>query len=123
MKVVTVKFGPEEFESLQAEADRLQLSVTQLIRTQVLEHRCALCKALILSAEMSLIREQINQIIRREVAESPRLYEDDLMRLEQAMTELEKKVSQYILDVLRNEVIKNGSPAVSSDPQPPRRDH
>ena len=33
MKVVTVKFGPEEFESLQAEADRLQLSVTQLIRT------------------------------------------------------------------------------------------
>lgn len=123
MTVVTVKFVPEEYESLQAEADRLQLSVTQLIRTQVLGHGCALCKALTLSAEMSLIREQINQIIRREIAESPRLYEDDLIRLEQTMTELEKKVSQYILDVLRNEVIRNGRPAVSSDPQPPRQDH
>ena len=123
MKVVTVKFCSEEFESLQAEADRLQLSVTQLIRTQVLGHGCALCKALTLSAEMSLIREQINQIIRQEIAESPRLYEDDLIRLEQTMTELEKKVSQYILDILRNEVIKNGSPTVSSDPQTPQQDH
>ena len=111
MKEVTLKFRHDEYALLQADANKLQISVRQLIRNRALEAGCALCKAMAMSAELSLIREQINRLIRQETDQAPRLYEDDLIRLEMTMTELEQTVTRYISDLL-TEVRAYGQPAI-----------
>ena len=114
MKDIRLKFGDEEYESIRSDADRLQLSVRQLIHDRATGRdgmQAALYGAQVLSEEMGRIRGALNQIIRRETEAEIRLYEDDVIRLEGIMAKLEQMVVRYIADALR-EVKAHGQPAV-----------
>ena len=111
MKDIRLQFSDEEYRTIKNDADRLQISVRQLVHDRAAEHGCTLCKALILSAETTRIRDVLNQIIRRETAADLRLYEDDMIRLERIMAELEQTVTRYVSGVLK-EVRTCGNPAV-----------
>ena len=114
MKDVRLKLLDEEYEAIRSDAEQLQLSVRQLLHDRATGRdgmQAALFTAQVLSEEMARIRSTLNQIIRRETAADSRLYEDDLIRLEGIMAELEQTVTRYISGVLK-EVHTCGNPAV-----------
>lgn len=104
MKDVRPEFTPEEFHRLRFEADRLNISLKQLVHDRAVMVSPAdnpLSAAQILAKEIAQNREVLNQIIKRETTAETRLYEDDLIRLEIAMTELEGIVTAFVSEVLR----------------------
>ena len=114
MKDVRIKFSDQEYETIRSEAEKLQLSVRQLIHDRAMGRdgmQATLYTAQVLSEEMARIRGSLNQIIRRETEAEIRLYEDDVIRLEGIMAKLEQMVAGYIADALR-EVRTHGQPAV-----------
>ena len=114
MKDVRLKLLDDEYEAIRSDADRLQLSVRQLIHDRATGRdgmQAALYGAQVLSEEMGRIRGALNQIIRRETEAEIRLYEDDVIRLEGIMAKLEQMVTGYITDALR-EGRAHGQPAV-----------
>ena len=114
MKDVRPKFTDDEYDHLINEANQLQISVQKLVHDRAISanpSNSPLYGALILSDGMASIRADLNRIIRRETEAEIRLYEDDVIRLEGLMTELEQMVVRYIADALR-EVRAHGQPAV-----------
>lgn len=104
MKDVRPRFTDEEHTKLKAEADRLGISLKQLVRNRALgnnSENAPLNIAKVLSKEMADIRETMNHIIRRETTVEERLYEDDVIRLEMCMTKLEEIVTTFVGTVLR----------------------
>lgn len=104
MKEVRPVFTPEEYQKLHTEARQLNIPLKQLVHDRAVGIYPAenpLSSARILANEISKCRAVLNQIIRRETTASPRLYEDDVIRLEMAMTELEGIVTAFISEVLR----------------------
>lgn len=104
MKDVRPEFTPEEYHRLSLEANRLGISLKQLVHDRAVRKSpgdSPLTAAQVLAREISQNREVLNQIIRRETAAEIRLYEDDVIRLEMAMTELEGIVTAFISEVLR----------------------
>lgn len=104
MKDIRPQFTPEEYSYLRAEADRLNISLKQLVHDRAVGKATTdnpLTAAQVLSDETSGIREDLNQIIRRETTADIRLYEDDVIRMEMAMTQLEGIVAAFIAEVLR----------------------
>ena len=103
MKDVRPVFTPEEYLRLCSEADRLNISIKQLVHDRAIGANPAdspLTAAQILSTEISKNREVLNQIIKRETTADIRLYEDDVIRMEIAMAELEGLVTAFISEVL-----------------------
>ena len=115
MKDVRLRFADEEYGALKSDADRLQISVRQLVHDRAINRNTAdspLHGAKVLSAEISRIRSCMNQIIRREQNAEIRLYEDDVIQLERRITELEQVVSRYIVGILKKEAQLNGKSAL-----------
>ena len=99
MKTVRPEFEDEEYVQLKNEADRLGVSVKQLVRDRalgIITEDTPLCSSKIMSDEVSEIRAAMNQIIRNEMNAEVRLYEDDVIKLEQMMERVEKIVGAYI---------------------------
>ena len=114
MKDLRIKVLQEEYEAIQSDAQHLRISVRQLIHDRITGRdvaQASLYGAQALSEEMAQIRYAMNQIIRRETETELRLYEDDVIRLEGIMAELEQTVTRYISGVLK-EVRACGQPAV-----------
>lgn len=104
MKDVRIKFSDQEYETIRSEAEKFHLSVRQLIHDRATGRdriQAALYTTQALSVEMAQIRDGLNQIIRQETSADIRLYEDDLIRLEGIMAELEQTVTRYISGVLK----------------------
>ena len=114
MKDIRLKLLDEEYDTIQSDAERLQLSVRQLLHDRATGRdgiQAALYTAQALSAEMGRIRGALNQIIRRETKAEIRLYEDEVIRLVGLMAELEQMVARYISGVIKG-VHVHGQPAV-----------
>jgi hypothetical protein len=104
MKSIRPEFNEQEYEMLTQEADELGISLKQLVRDQALKivtGDTPLSKAKILSGEISKCREVLNGIIKREIDSNEHLYEDDIIRIEMAMHELEEIVTVFVRDQLR----------------------
>lgn len=104
MKDIRPEFTPEEYHRLSFEAGMLNISLKQLVHDRAVGTAPTdnpLTAAQILAKEISKNREVLNQIIKRETTAEIRLYEDDVIRLEMAMTELEGIVTAFIAEVLK----------------------
>ena len=104
MKEVRPVFTPEEYLKLCAEANQLHIPLKQLVHDRAIGTDPAdtpLTSAQILANEISKNRAVLNRIIQRESSADPRLYEDDMIRMEMAMTELEGIVSAFISELLK----------------------
>lgn len=104
MRDVRPEFTPKEYHRLQIEADRLCVSVKQLVHDRAVGISTAdtpLNSAKILTDEITKTREVLNEIIKREMTADVRLYEDDIIRLEMSMTELEGIVTACVAKVLK----------------------
>ena len=104
LKSIRPEFNEQEYEMLTQEADELGISLKQLVRDQALKivtGDTPLSKAKILSGEISKCREVLNRIIKREIDSNEHLYEDDIIRIEMAMHELEEIVTVFVRDQLR----------------------
>ena len=115
MKDVRPQFTDEEYNSLKTDATRLQVSLRKLVHDRALQGHNSdspLSMAQCLSAEISKNREVLNQIITRETTTEIRLYEDDMIRLEKSMADLEQVVAKHISHVLRKELPNHGQPAL-----------
>ena len=126
MKEVRPQFSDEEYESLKVEANNQHVSLRQLVHDRAINPDSGsspLHDAQVLSDGMSQIRDCMNRIIRRETNAELRLYEDDVIQLEQRMTDLERLVSDHIFKVVKKGVKKNGQPALQSNPGPPGSDN
>lgn len=104
MKDVRPEFTPDEYEKLRQDADRLSVSVKQLVHDRALgisTEETPLGSAKILSDEISLFRKSLNEIIQRETTADIRLYEDDVIRLEMTMNNIEAMVAAYISKAMK----------------------
>ena len=122
MKEVRPQFSDKEYESLKVEADNQYVSLRQLVHDRAMNPDSGsspLHDAQVLSDGMSQIRDCMNRIIRRETDAELRLYEDDVIELEYRMTDLERLVSDYIFNVIKKGVNKNGKPTLQPNPGPP----
>ena len=103
MKEVRTKFTEEEYAGLRTGADRLGMTVKQLVHaraTEIAPEDAPLSAAKILSDEIAAYREILNRIIKRETTADIRLYEDDVIRLEMSMRELEGIVAAFISEII-----------------------
>lgn len=114
MKDVRPEFTPEEYARLQSDADRLCVSVKQLVHDRAVginTENSPLNSAKILSDEISKFRASLNEIIKRETSADIRLYEDDIIRLEATMENVEAMVAAYITQAIK--AVKNyGNPEI-----------
>lgn len=104
MKDIRPEFTAEEYHRLRFEADRLNISLKQLVHDRAVGAAPTdnpLTAAQILADEISKNREVLNQIIKRETTAEIRLYEDDIIRMDMSMTELEGIVSAFITEILK----------------------
>jgi len=111
MKEIRPEFSDEEYTKLKMEAERLHLSVKELIHDRALNFAPEdkpLSAAKVLADEVSAVRAQLNQIIRRETTAQIRLWEDDMIRMEMSMAKLERIVAAFISDMMQ-EVKRNGN--------------
>ena len=104
MKSIRPEFNEKEYASLKQEADELGVSLKQLVRNRALKivtEDTPLSKAKFLGDEISKCREVLNKIIRRETYVEERLYEDDVIRIEMTMSELERNVAAFIAEEIK----------------------
>ena len=104
MKSIRPEFNEQEYMVLKQEADELGVSLKQLVRNRALKivtEDTPLSKAKILGDEISKCREVLNEIIRRETFVEERLYEDDVIRIEMTMNEIERIVAAFIGEEMR----------------------
>lgn len=104
MKSIRPEFNEQEYMVLKQEADELGVSLKQLVRNRALKivtEDTPLSKAKILGDEISKCREVLNEIIRRETHVEERLYEDDVIKLELAISELERNVAAFISEEIK----------------------
>ena len=104
MKEVRIIFSGNEYESLKNAADIRGITVKQLAHDRaigVVPEDAPLSAAQILADEIAAYREVLNQIIKRETTADIRLYEDDVIRLEMSMRELESIVAAFISKMIR----------------------
>lgn len=104
MKTIRPEFSEDEYAQMKNEADQLGVSVKQLVRDRalgIITEDTPLCATKLLCDEMARYREILNQIIRREVESDIRLFEDDIIRIEMSMCELEGIVTAFVREKLR----------------------
>ena len=104
MKNIRPEFNEQEYIALKQEADELGISLKQLVRNRtlkILTEDTPLSKAKILSEEISKCREVLNEIIKRETCVEEHLYEDNVIKIEMAMSELERIVAAFIGEEIR----------------------
>ena len=104
MKDIRPIFTDEEFQNLRFEAAQLGISLKKLVHDRAVNKAPddnPLMTAQILAGEIAKNREVLNQIIKREITADIRLYEDDVIRIEMAMTELEGIVAAFITEILK----------------------
>ena len=104
MKEIRVTLTEEEYRAFRADADRLGISIKKLVHDRVIgatPEDSPLCTAQMLCNEIAQYRESLNIIIRRESGVFPRLYEDDMIRLEMSMCELERIVATFASEIMR----------------------
>lgn len=104
MKNVRPEFTEEEYTKIKQEADALGVSLKQFVRDRALgivTEDTPLCSTKLLCDEMAKCREVLNQIIRKEIESGIGLYEDDIIRTEMTMAELEERVTAFTRTKLR----------------------
>ena len=110
MKNIRPEFTEEEHAMLKQEADQLGISLKQMVRDRALKiatEDTPLSRAKILSDEIAKCREVLNEIIRREILAEEHLYQDDIIRIEMSMCELEEIVISFVREQIR-EVNRHG---------------
>ena len=99
MKDIRPQFTEEEYSRLRTEADRLCVSLKQLVRDRALgivTEDTPLCSTRLLCEEVAKYRKVLNQIILRETEVDIRLYEDDIIRMEMSLSGLEDIVTEFV---------------------------
>lgn len=110
MKDIRPQFTDTEYARLHQDADRLGISLKRLVHDRAVGIDSGgkpLNVAKGISDEISKHRELLNEIIRREIATGTGLYEDDVIRLEMSMCELEGIVAAFVGEMMR-QVKRNG---------------
>lgn len=104
MKHVRPEFTPEEYEALTHDADLLNIPIKKLVHDRALQKEPesdSFNTVLALSKEISEYRAVLNEIVKRETSADSHLYEDDIIRLELSMANLEAMVSAVVSDVMK----------------------
>lgn len=106
MADVRIRFTEEERERLKADADGLGITIKQLVHDRALgvapeDAPLSAVKAVV--DEMAKTRSLLNYVILRETRNGCGLFEDDVIRLEMSMSELENIVTAFISVMLRQE--------------------
>ena len=104
MKEIRIIFTPEEYNRLDDEAVSLGVTVKKLIHTRAVGiglEGSSIYAARELSNEISQYRESLNRIIKRETTAEIRLYEDDIIMMEQIMVHIEEMVALYIAHAIK----------------------
>lgn len=104
MKDIRPQFTEKEYALLRTEADRLGVSLKQLVRDRALgieTEDTTICSTRLLCEEMSKYRKVLNQIILRETQADVRLYEDDIIRMEMSISGLEDVVTEFVKTKLK----------------------
>lgn len=99
MKDIRPQFTEEEYSQLRTEADRLCVSLKQLVRDRALgivTEDTPLSSTRLLCEEVAKYRKVLNQIILRETEVDIRLYEDDIIRMEMSLSGLEDIVTEFV---------------------------
>ena len=110
MKELRFLVTTEEYEKLQSDANQMAVSLKKLIHDRTVNaEEGPLSSAMMIAKELSKYREVLNQIIQREITADIRLYEDDVILLEQAMAKIENNVASFIRDLMRKGRV-NGNP-------------
>ena len=101
-KYIKVKFNDAELANLKRDATLHNKSVNQYI------HDCTtgtelvispVYAALEVSSALSEVRNALNEIFRRETAADVRLFEDDVIQIDQRMHNVEVAVAEYLKSV------------------------
>lgn len=103
MKTIRPYFLDCEVAQLEEEAGRIGISVKDLVHDRAMKmvpEDAPLSSAKILADEISECRAVFNEIARREMGVKTRLYEDDIIRMEMALNNIEAMVAAYITQVL-----------------------
>lgn len=106
MKDIRPQFTEEEYAQLRTEADRLGISLKQLVRDRALGIETEdqpLCSTRLLCAEIAKYRKVLNNIILREIEADVRLYEEDIIRMEMSVAGLENVVTNFLNAKLKGE--------------------
>lgn len=106
MKDIRPQFDEEEYSQLRTEADRLGVSLKQLVRDRALgivTEETPLCSTRLLCAEIAEYRKVLNQIILRETETSCHLFEDDIIRMEMSIAALEDIVTEFVKAKMKEE--------------------
>lgn len=103
MKEVRIQFTPEEYENIKTDAEQLGVSLKSLIHNRTISNTSAstFYLAKTLSDEVSLCRREFNRIIQREMRSGSGLFEDDIIRLELTLSEVEKIVTTFVSTKLK----------------------
>ncbi len=112
MKILRIELGEGEYGQLREEAGRLGVSVRQLVHDRAVatdSDGAILGSAKIMADEIARCREAINDVIRYEMGASPRLYEADIIRLENSICKIEGIVAAFIGEALRQVRKNNGN--------------
>ena len=104
MKEIRVALSLQEYSDIKSKADQLGISFRQLVHNRVTgidPENTPFNLAKRLSEEISACRRDINRIIQRETRSELGLYEDDIIRLDLRMAELEGIVTAFVGTALR----------------------
>lgn len=101
MREIRVHISQQDYDMLKNDADNLGISVRQLVNSRAVGCDWQLAKAKLLCQEIAKCRELLNQIVRHETQREVGLYEDDIIRLEEMMYDIEKTTAAYVSAVLK----------------------
>lgn len=104
-KYIKVKFTEDELIYLTAEANQQNTRINRLIHDKAMDvdfyKRAPLSDAIFISRELSIVRELLNDVIKREIADGSGLYERDVISLEKLLKQIEEDTAKYLASVTK----------------------
>ena len=101
MREIRIHISQQNYDVLKKEADNLGITVRQLIHSRALGSDMQLVKVKLLCNEIAQCRGLLNRIVQRETNREEGLYEDDIIRLEEMMSRVERITAVYVRAALK----------------------
>lgn len=101
MREIRIHISQQNYDAFKNEADNLGISVRQLIHSRAIGDDMQLVKVKLLCNEIAQCRKLLNQIVQRETHRELGLYEDDIIRMEEIMSRIERTAATYARTALK----------------------